>query len=80
MCLVVKLVAEDASDTIANGERSPLISHTQNGGVGSVSSSVGDGKSGTFICCFWILLLLPLLLLDFASAAAAAAAIFCCYC
>ena len=75
MRLVVKLVAEDASDLIANGERSLSISHEQNGGVGLVSSFVGDGKkellfatSATTVCaaataaCTAAMLLLLLLL------------------
>ena len=47
--VVDRLVAEDAKDSISNGERSPLMSREQNGGVGSVSSPVGSGKREIFI-------------------------------
>lgn len=41
-----RLAAEDASDSAVNGERSPLISHEQNGGVGSVPVPVGTSPAG----------------------------------
>ena len=47
--VVDRLVAEDASDSISNGERSSLLSREQNGGVGSVPSPVGSGKREIFI-------------------------------